>query len=122
MKRIALASLSLLALSHALPAFSQEKTSNYSYTEAFAPLFFKNNGNDYRSASGKPGPAYWQNAADYKIQASLNDQNDQITGSVEITYSNNSPDNMDYLWLQLDQNMFSQYGRGQLISPLTSPY
>ncbi|WP_244294489.1 M1 family metallopeptidase [Sphingobacterium siyangense] len=120
MKRIALASLSLVALSYAYPAFAQEKTSNYSYTEAFAPLFFKNNGNEYRSAAGKPGPAYWQNAADYKIQASLNDQNDQITGSVEITYSNNSPDNMNYLWLQLDQNMFSQHGRGQLISPLTN--
>jgi len=120
MKRLALASLSLVALSYALPSFSQEKTSNYSYTEAFAPLFFNNNGNDYRSAAGKPGPGYWQNAADYKIQASLNDQNDQVTGAVEITYSNNSPDNMDYLWLQLDQNMFSQHGRGQLISPLTN--
>ncbi|WP_220700123.1 M1 family metallopeptidase [Sphingobacterium puteale] len=120
MKRLALASFSLIALSYAFPSFSQEKTSNYSYTEAFAPLFFKNNGNDYRSAAGKPGPGYWQNAADYKIQASLNDQNDQVTGAVEITYSNNSPDNMDYLWLQLDQNMFSQHGRGQLISPLTN--
>src|SRR5690606_22616198 len=120
MKSVALASLSLIALSYSLPSFSQDQNSKYSYTEAFAPLFFNNNGNDYRSAAGKPGAAYWQNAADYKIQASLNDQNDQVTGTVEITYSNNSPDNMDYLWLQLDQNMFSQQGRGQLISPLTN--
>ncbi|MCW2260393.1 MULTISPECIES: M1 family metallopeptidase [Sphingobacterium] len=118
MKRLPLLSISILSLSLSTPSFAQQK-SNYSYTEAFAPLFFNNNGDEFRSASGKPGPAYWQNNADYKITATLDDQKNTIAGNVEINYSNNSPDQLDYVWLQLDQNMFSKEGRGQAISPLT---
>ncbi|MCS3554057.1 MULTISPECIES: M1 family metallopeptidase [unclassified Sphingobacterium] len=118
MKRLPLLSISILSLSLSTPSFAQQK-SNYSYTEAFAPLFFNNNGDEFRSASGKPGPAYWQNNADYKITATLDDRENTIAGNVEINYSNNSPDQLDYVWLQLDQNMFSKEGRGQAISPLT---
>ncbi|MGA6117316.1 M1 family metallopeptidase [Sphingobacterium anhuiense] len=118
MKRLPLLSISILSLSLSTPSFAQQK-SNYSYTEAFAPLFFNNNGDEFRSASGKPGPAYWQNNADYKITATLDDRKNTIAGNVEINYSNNSPDQLDYVWLQLDQNMFSKEGRGQAISPLT---
>lgn len=118
MKRLPLLSISILSLSLSTSSFAQQK-SNYSYTEAFAPLFFNNNGDEFRSASGKPGPAYWQNNADYKITATLDDQKNTIAGNVEINYSNNSPDQLDYVWLQLDQNMFSKEGRGQAISPLT---
>ena len=60
--------------------------------------------NEYRSASGSPGPKYWQQKADYVIAAELNDGNQSITGSETITYHNNSPDILRYLWLQLDQN------------------
>jgi hypothetical protein len=60
--------------------------------------------NEYRSGSGAPGPKYWQQKADYVIAAELNDANQSITGSATITYSNNSPDVLRYLWLQLDQN------------------
>jgi len=61
--------------------------------------------NEYRSASGAPGAKYWQQQADYLINAELNDQNQSITGSEVITYYNNSPDALNYLWLQLDQNI-----------------
>jgi hypothetical protein len=61
--------------------------------------------NEYRSGSGAPGPKYWQQQADYIINAELNDENQSITGSEVITYTNNSPDALKYLWLQLDQNI-----------------
>ena len=60
--------------------------------------------NEYRSGSGAPGPKYWQQKADYVINVELNDENQSITGSETITYHNNSPDVLRYLWLQLDQN------------------
>jgi hypothetical protein len=61
------------------------------------------NGN--RSGSGTPGPAYWQQRADYVINAELNDQTQVLSGSETITYFNNSPEPLKYLWLQLDQNI-----------------
>ncbi|MEM7549366.1 MAG: M1 family metallopeptidase [Bacteroidota bacterium] len=64
--------------------------------------------NSYRTASGAPGPDYWQNRADYKISVTLNDENQSITGSETIKYYNNSPSPLDYLWVQLDQNMRAQ--------------
>jgi hypothetical protein len=63
--------------------------------------------NEYRTGSGAPGPAYWQQQADYDITVELNDDNQSITGSETITYHNNSPDRLRYLWLQLDQNILS---------------
>lgn len=60
--------------------------------------------NMYRSASGAPGPAYWQQKADYIINVELDDKNQKIIGSETITYTNNSPDPLSYLWLQLDEN------------------
>ena len=64
--------------------------------------------NTYRTASGAPGHEYWQQQADYKISASLDEENQSIVGSEQITYTNNSPDTLGYLWLQLDQNRFSE--------------
>lgn len=62
--------------------------------------------NVYRTASGAPGPDYWQQRADYKIEATLNEADRSITASQTIVYSNRSPDTLPYLWLQLDQNRF----------------
>jgi hypothetical protein len=59
-----------------------------------------------RSASGAPGPAYWQQRADYRIKARLDEKRHRITASQSITYTNRSPDTLRYLWLQLDQNIF----------------
>jgi hypothetical protein len=63
--------------------------------------------NEYRTGSGAPGPRYWQQKADYVINVELNDDNQSITGTETITYHNNSPDVLTYLWLQLDQNILS---------------
>jgi len=64
--------------------------------------------NEYRTGSGSPGPDYWQQQADYVITAELNDETQSLVGSETITYSNNSPDVLTYLWLQLDQNLFDK--------------
>src|SRR6187431_2846867 len=64
--------------------------------------------NEYRTGSGAPGQRYWQQQADYVINVTLNDQNQTITGSETITYHNNSPDVLTYLWLQLDQNILAK--------------
>ncbi|MCB0491531.1 MAG: M1 family metallopeptidase [Cyclobacteriaceae bacterium] len=64
--------------------------------------------NEYRTGSGSPGPEYWQQQADYVITAELNDENQSITGAETVTYHNNSPDVLTYLWLQLDQNLFDK--------------
>ena len=62
--------------------------------------------NVYRTASGAPGHAYWQQRADYVMRASLDENKHQITGTEKITYQNNSPDTLNYLWLQVDQNIY----------------
>ncbi len=61
--------------------------------------------NVYRTASGAPGHAYWQNTADYVMNVTLDDENQRIYGIESINYTNNSPDELEYLWIQLDQNV-----------------
>jgi hypothetical protein len=63
--------------------------------------------NEYRTASGAPGHRYWQQKVDYQINVELDDEKQRITGSERVTYKNNSPDTLHYLWLQLDQNIWS---------------
>jgi hypothetical protein len=63
--------------------------------------------NEYRSASGAPGPKYWQQRCDYDIKATLDEKNLKLTGSETVTYYNNSPDVLTYIWLQLDENEHS---------------
>ena len=63
--------------------------------------------NSYRTASGAPGADYWQQRADYVIDVELNDQTQILTGRETITYYNNAPEALKYLWLQLDQNLFA---------------
>jgi hypothetical protein len=63
--------------------------------------------NEYRSASGAPGPKYWQQRCDYDITCELDEKNLKLTGSEMVTYFNNSPDQLNYLWLQLDENEHS---------------
>lgn len=96
--------------------------SKYNPEEAFGPLFYTQNGNLYRSASGAPGPKYWQNRADYNISATLNEQTNTVTGTVTISYKNNSPEVLPFLWLQLDQNSFAENSRGAAITPAQSRY
>src|SRR6478736_9656796 len=63
--------------------------------------------NEYRTASGAPGPKYWQQRADYDIKCELDEKNLKLTGSETVTYFNNSPDVLTYLWIQLDENQHS---------------
>jgi len=71
----------------------------------------------YRTGSGAPGARYWQQRVDYVIRARLDTTRKILTGEERITYSNNSPDTLRYLWLQLDQNLFRGDSRGSLIVP-----
>ncbi len=64
--------------------------------------------NSYRTGSGAPGSNYWQQRADYEIKAEVNDDNQLLTGSETITYYNNAPEALRFLWLQLDQNIFAE--------------
>jgi len=70
-----------------------------------------------REGSGRAGPRYWQQRADYTIRASLDTATHVITGSETIRYSNNSPDTLTYLWLQLDQNIYRANSRGAALNP-----
>jgi hypothetical protein len=60
--------------------------------------------NEYRTASGAPGPKYWQQRADYEINVDINEEENLLTGSETVTYFNNSPDILTYIWLQIDEN------------------
>jgi hypothetical protein len=74
--------------------------------DIFAPLAYPQPENVYRAGSGLPGPAYWQNRADYSIAARIDPATHVLSGSETITYTNNSPDTLDVLWIQLDQNIY----------------
>ena len=76
--------------------------------------------NRYRSSSGMPGPDYWQQRADYTITASLDTGTTQITGSVQIRYTNNSPDTLRYVWIQMDQNLYRTGSKGSALFPADS--
>ncbi len=75
--------------------------------------------NVYRTASGAPGHEYYQQKADYKMDIILDDENQKIDGKIEITYTNNSPDQLDYLWIQLDQNMRARDSETKAISTMS---
>ncbi len=77
--------------------------------------------NEYRTASGAPGPKYWQQRADYDIRAELDEENLRLTGSETITYFNNSPDQLTYLWLQLDENQHSSINNANYQNSTTMP-
>src|SRR5258708_12565904 len=95
--------LSLTGFLLVVISFSQPST--YDPKEAFNPQFYPYPGNDFRSASGEPGPKYWQNSADYRINCTLDTTLHTVSGDVEINYTTNSPDNLKFLWLHLVQNL-----------------
>jgi len=117
MKKLCLGLFSLLLT---VTVFSQATpTSIYDNKEAFNPQFYPYPGNDYRSGSGEPGPRYWQNRADYKLNATLDTVNHSVSGTVELNYTNNSPDNMKFLWLQVDQNIYRKDSRASATTTQT---
>ncbi len=109
----------LVAVSSIYSVPAQTPTSTYDAHKVFNPLFYNENGNEYRAATGAPGPHYWQNHADYKIDVTLDTTQHRVQGNVEISYINNSPDSLPFLWLQLDQNIYRSDSRGEATSPVT---
>jgi len=96
-------------------------TSRYDPHALFDPSFLSAPGTVYRSGSGAPGPAYWQNRADYTIHARLDTEARRLSGSERIAYTNQSPDSLHELWLQLDQNLRRAGARGGVLSAASSP-
>jgi hypothetical protein len=94
---------------------NNKSASKYNYHDSFGPNFYTKNGTESRSASGQPGAKYWQNKADYKLTAILNEKNNEIIGSEILTYTNNSPDKISFLWMNVDQNLFKNDSRGEKI-------
>ena len=98
---------------------TKTNVSKYDYHDAFAPGFYTKNGTETRSASGQPGAKYWQNRADYQLTANLNDKTSEIVGTETLTYTNNSPDKLAFLWMNVDQNLFKKDARGVAIIPIS---
>lgn len=112
----------LLFFAFSIRIDAQNKTSNdskFNKLEAFSPLFMNGETNSFHSATGEPGPNYWQNRADYQIKATLDTLKNTIIGTVTITYTNNSPYDLPFVWLQMDQNTFRKDSRGTVLYPPT---
>ena len=90
----------------------------YDARTLFNPSFIEQLSTPTRTAGGQPGAAYWQNAADYQINARLDEKAARVTATVAITYTNNSPDNLDFVWLQVDQNLYRADSRGSAATPV----
>ena len=84
----------------------------YNPSKIFVADFYNYKGDNMRSASGKPSSGYWQNEADYQVKASFDVESHLLKGQVTINYTNNSPDTLEALWLQLDQNTAKLEARG----------
>lgn len=108
--------LLLLLTGGAIAALAQNR---YNHREAFHPEFYPQTGTEFRSASGEPGPKYWQNRSDYRISCTLDTLAHKVTGEVQISYTNNSPDNLRFLWLQLEQNIYKKESRGSATTTQT---
>src|SRR5690242_17534921 len=108
LQNIKLIILGLLSLSAGVTS-AQTK---YNPADLFSAVSLLPQGNTYRTATGEPGPAYWQNRADYAIDVALDDKTNVISGTATITYTNNSPKALSNLWLQLEQNVFKKDSRG----------
>lgn len=83
----------------------------------FAPIDYPTAINRYRSADGTPGPDYWRNRADYRIEVALDAPTHRLTGRETITYRNNCPSSLNVLWMQLDQNIYRETSRGAAAMP-----
>ena len=92
-------------------------TTNYQPADLFAPIFYSDKGNEFHSANGEPGPKYWQNSVDYLIKAKLDTVAKTISATENISYTNNSPDALQYLWIQLDQNTYKKDARSNFATP-----
>jgi hypothetical protein len=119
LRSIGIGIMSVLALSASAQKGKlnpNDTSSNYNPAAAFSPMFYTEKGNDFHSANGTPGARYWQNRSDYTLKVKLDTVSKTISGTVVINYTNNSPDALPYLWLQLDQNTYKQDARSNFFT------
>ncbi|MFI5158263.1 MAG: M1 family metallopeptidase [Sphingobacteriales bacterium] len=116
-----LGACALFLMAASASAQSTSDSIKYDHNDVFGPTVWPTTTGDTRSASGQPGQNYWQNRANYLIHATLDEgkQDTTITGDVTVDYTNNSPDQLDYLWMQLDQNLFKPDSRGAAVTPMS---
>jgi hypothetical protein len=109
--------MALSALSLAPLASPQTSPSPpYDPRLTFAPLTLPDSVNAYRSSNGAPGPAYWQNEADYEMHATLDTAAKVLRNDEVITYINNSPDSLPSLWIHVEQNSYRKDARAQAVN------
>ncbi len=95
---------------------SESKIQGHTDTNKFRQMYdLLATPNMYRTAAGSPGPEYYQQQADYKIDIELDDKNSKIFGTETITYTNNAKESLDYLWIQLDQNLMAKNSNTPLV-------
>ncbi len=109
---------SLTAIAQEVKKEPQGHTDINKFSQMYAEMATPNM---FRTASGAPGPAYYQQRADYKINLELDDKASKMYGSETVTYYNNAPESLDYLWVQLDQNIARRDSQTPLIDSQTMP-
>lgn len=100
-------------------AIAHTDVSNYQPAALFSPLFYSQKGNEFHAPNGQPGPKYWQNRADYHLNATLDTSSKTLSATETITYTNNSPDALQFLWLQLDQNTYKAGARSNFVTGIS---
>ena len=116
-RRLSVLAALVFSLPHA-PAQSPKSLGDASYDPrlTFAPLTLPVPATAYRSSNGAPGPSYWQNEADYELHATLDTAGKQLRATETITYTNNSPNVLASLWIQLDQNIYRKDSRAAIVN------
>ncbi|MDQ6787417.1 MAG: M1 family metallopeptidase [Acidobacteriota bacterium] len=109
LKRLVVIILVLLCAGFAFGQSKSKPSDKFRQLEEILPT-----PNEQRTASGAPGNRYWQQRADYSIDVELDDANQRIAGKETVTYKNQSPDTLDYIWLQIDQNIYAKDSDTQL--------
>src|SRR5262249_7238539 len=122
------AGVMLATAAFALPAIAQAPagpptfdTTGVGDTSMFAPLTLPA-ANTYRTGPGAPGPKYWQTRADYDLEATLDTAKTTLAGKLRLRYTNNSPDTLRFIWMQMEQNAFKDKSLNSFIFPQESRF
>jgi hypothetical protein len=113
---ILLLTISVQAQTKHQPSTVDTLISNYQPADLFSPMFYPERGNDRHAANGEPGSKYWQNRVNYQLKAAIDTTSKTLSASEDIDYTNNSPDALQFLWLQLDQNTYKKDARSNFVT------
>src|SRR5260370_26981551 len=119
---ILLLSISAQAQKKLRPVTVDTLISNYQPADLFSPMFYPERGNDRHSANGEPGSKYWQKRVNYQLKASIDTSSKTFSATERIYYVNNSPDSLQYLWLQLDKNTYKKDARSNFATNVSSRF